>query len=682
MNASGTPVRRHLMVLLLLLIAIWGDQHWWGAVLALSWGALAVGIRSVGWYVLPVAVLMTAAWGEVQLAMGLLLGGVLLLVSGALRRPSLSAWSGMPVVLVLDTLCLLPGVVLMQIQAEPLPPAVLVARYAAAVLGIVLLLPLAAWESGWRAMGWSARLEAALVGVQSLLIGLLVFALLPEAVAHFVLLPLVWCAARLPLGVAGLALASVALLAGICWHRDLGPFAGGDDAAALLHLQGFLLTVVAVVHLVGWITARADRHRRLQRHQSGVFREVVEDLEELLVRRDRNGRIVVANSCYDRWQERHADGGSDPLEFQGVPSAQQETERTDLAAGRAVVHTSTYTAGDTGHHLQWRIRPLRDARGAAHGYQAVGNDITALEHARQQAEAAVTAKGVFLANTSHELRTPLNGMLGLAELLAEEDLPPLHREYVDGMLRSGTALVHVIDDILDLSRIEHGRITLQERPFDPMALVDGVLESLAATARAKGLVMSSGCAPQVPVRVLGDEDRVRQVLANLVGNAIKYTEAGSVHVVLDAGPEQDGVVRLALAVHDTGIGVPAHEQEAIFEHFTQGSEAAGRAVPGAGLGLSIVRELVQLMGGETSVRSGLGAGSTFTCTWPAAVVEGPAPALPRHVRQGLVLLAVSGEGLQRALGDWFRQRGVDAIVCADATALAEYLVARGMAFRE
>ncbi|WP_435011571.1 response regulator [Tundrisphaera lichenicola] len=268
-------------------------------------------------------------------------------------------------------------------------------------------------------------------------------------------------------------------------------------------------------------------------------------------------------------------------------------------------------------HMMVRAIPILSEDGTIHEWIGVHTDIdlqkraeAALREAKEAAEAATRAKGEFLANMSHEIRTPMNGILGMTELTLGTELSDRQREYLGLVKSSADALLTVIDDILDFSKIEAGKLTLDPVPFKIRDAVTDTLRSLALRAHGKGLELACRVAPDVPDSVIGDQGRIRQVLVNLVGNAIKFTEAGEVCVSVEAGP--DGALHFAVA--DTGIGIPEAKRAAIFAPFEQADGSTTRKYGGTGLGLTISSRLVSLMGGRIWVEDHPERGSIFKFT--------------------------------------------------------------------
>ncbi|CUR59550.1 putative Histidine kinase [metagenome] len=254
-----------------------------------------------------------------------------------------------------------------------------------------------------------------------------------------------------------------------------------------------------------------------------------------------------------------------------------------------------------------------------------------LEVARDAALAASRAKSMFLATMSHEIRTPLTMVLGAGEILEDTELDDLQREMVTRMRRSGQSLRSLVDDVLDFSRIEAGQLEVGHAPFDLAGLVQDLDERCGPRAEAVGIAYESAVDAGVPGRVVGDRDRLRQVLGNLLDNAVKFTHEG--HVRLLVRPVRDGQGAVELVVADTGIGIAEEDLETVFESFRQVDGSTTRRYGGAGLGLAISRQLTALMGGTLEVASVVGSGSVFTVRVPLPAVGDPAPGHARGHRR-------------------------------------------------
>lgn len=383
------------------------------------------------------------------------------------------------------------------------------------------------------------------------------------------------------------------------------------------------------------------------------YRSLIEAQGDLIVRRD-GARIVYANRAYAIL----FGAAEDDLLGSKMQLPQLASRPVVLLEGGARSFDECLATYEGERWISWieTAVPGPDGRTLI---QRVGRDISAriagedaLVEARARAEAANEAKSRFLATVSHEFRTPLNGILGMADLLTDTGPDAEQATYVAALRTSGEALLALVDDILDFAKVEAGKLELVEEPFDMVQLVETVAELMAPRAQAKGIELAAHIAPDLPARLVGDRDRLRQILLNLVGNAVKFTEAGGVGMSL---ARADGGLEISVA--DTGPGIPADRLDTIFGEFEQFDHGVDIRQSGTGLGLAIVRRLAHLMGGEVHAESRLGEGATFRVTLPlAAAVDAPEARIP-HWPQHHVLLVSPAPFAVRFLAETIRTTG-------------------------
>jgi PAS domain S-box-containing protein len=400
---------------------------------------------------------------------------------------------------------------------------------------------------------------------------------------------------------------------------------------------------VALALLAGWFFDGVERRRRSRREVADQHGEdtaesaravvsIVEAAPEaILVVAPGDGTVLDANPYAGAWLGRARD------RLVGMPLAAllaADAGRSPAEALRAALDPGP----DGPRRLAFRHAGGRRleaeasvAQAAVHGRAAsilLVRDVSALERARRAAEAASEAKNLFLANISHEIRTPLNGVLGMTELTLEHELSPAVREQVETIGRCARDLLQIVDDVLDFSRLEAGQLELSPLPTDVGALVHDVASHLAPRARARGLTLATVVRRDLPVPLLLDAGRVRRILEQLVGNAIKFTPEGEVEIQAQPGAAQpDGGFELILAVRDTGPGIPVEWQPGIFEPFRQADASRTRPQGGTGIGLALARQIAGALGGRIEVESEPGAGATFR--FSLAVTPAPGAATPR-----------------------------------------------------
>ena len=273
--------------------------------------------------------------------------------------------------------------------------------------------------------------------------------------------------------------------------------------------------------------------------------------------------------------------------------------------------------------------------------------LLAMNEAREEAELADHAKSDFLATMSHEIRTPMTGVIGIAELLARSELTEKQRTFVRAIIKSGEALTAIINDVLDLSKIEAGKMLVRPHPFDLAMTVEDIATLLSPRAAEKGIELAIRVQPDLPSNFIGDAGHIRQIIINLLGNAIKFTDQG--YVLLDiSGSVQDGHAKLTVAIEDTGVGIPDDKRQQLFDQFSQIDNSATRREHGTGLGLAISSRLVALMGGKIGVTSEEGKGARFWFSLELPIdPKAPAQRRPPHDMSGVSVLVIDDNEINR-----------------------------------
>jgi PAS domain S-box-containing protein len=402
-------------------------------------------------------------------------------------------------------------------------------------------------------------------------------------------------------------------IAGVAFSREIRDLRSQHNMAALLH-DSVTQSRVEIERL-------ADRMWELEESEEH-FRGLIDALGDIVVHRDRDGRIVYVNSVMALLLER------DPKELVG-------RKLNELGIDIGVVPDSAFSSGEclsstdveiltaTGvRWFSWIELSVRDKFDDAVSHRAIARDITARKQAeraliaaRERAETANQAKSRFLATVSHEIRTPMNGIMGMAKLLADTHVTSEQRTYVTAVSTSASALLALIEDLLDYSRIEAGRLELEPQAISVRELVQNVVELLATRAYGKGIGLGCYIEPDVPELLDADPGRLRQVLLNIVGNAVKFTDTGGVLVTVAIDKAGDAR-QLRFGVRDTGPGMNARDTARIFEEFEQGDGTSTRRHGGTGLGLAISGRIVDAMGGTITVETELGKGSEFVILLP------------------------------------------------------------------
>jgi PAS domain S-box-containing protein len=390
--------------------------------------------------------------------------------------------------------------------------------------------------------------------------------------------------------------------------------------------EQFLGVMDHIAHQLGRVcerrqaeAARSESERR--------YRTIIEEMTDGYWETDLTGKFTFFNTQVTKWFRRSRE------ELMGLSNKHFMNEETAMRMAR--VFKQIYSTGEpatefgyevirgdgTTYYVESNISLIRDSTGQPVGFRGISRDVTKriqaekeLQEAMEVAEAANRSKSEFLANMSHEIRTPMNGIMGMTELTLDTELTNQQREYLSMVKASADSLLTLLNDTLDFSKIEAGKLDLEFISFQLRESIEDTLKTLSLRARQKGLTLSCSVEPEVPDALVGDPGRLRQILINLVGNAIKFTGHGQVAVRVAAEAQTVEHALLHFLVTDTGIGIPAEKQQVIFEAFSQADGSTTRRYGGTGLGLTISSKLVALMGGQIWVESRPELGSTFHFT--------------------------------------------------------------------
>ncbi|MCX5864263.1 MAG: ATP-binding protein [Deltaproteobacteria bacterium] len=333
------------------------------------------------------------------------------------------------------------------------------------------------------------------------------------------------------------------------------------------------------------------------------------------------------------------------------------------------------------NYRQYRLNQDREKEYARKLESEITKQTAELREANVRLEEISQLKSDFLANMSHELRTPMNAIIGFSELLSETPLAEEQLDYTRTISQSAASLLSLINDILDLAKIEAGKLELERLPFELAEVVDNVAAMFKIPAREKGVVVACKIDNRIPKRIMGDSNRLRQVLINLAGNAMKFTEQGGIDILVDYEREAAGQIVSRFSVRDSGIGIPADRVEAIFEKFTQADGSTTRKYGGTGLGLAICLQLVELMGGRLAVESEVGKGSTFYFVIPLEEAPAEIISLKEHKAAGREKAASGGRILlvednavnQRLASILITREGYEVEVASDGAEALEHL---------
>jgi len=480
---------------------------------------------------------------------------------------------------------------------------------------------------------------------------------------------LIGSVALLPLRAGPLRICIAALLAafGVCWLHfvamsavTITPTPGvllPTEAAAEMIMTVWIGVSVAVLAIIAaFLTGMVwwSRHSAL-----GQIREAIEAMPDGLGFYDADDRLAIWNRRYTEINPEVTAAMKVGVSFRDILMAGIKKGVYPAALGREQAWVAERMAnrrrpqGAMEQEIAGRWLRVQDRKTAEGGTVTVCSDITdlkrdavALAEARDAADAANRAKSQFLANMSHEIRTPLNGVIGVAQALARTDLDEQQREMLDLIHSSSRTLQTLLSDILDLARVESGRLELGDEPYDLARAVEEAAQLYAAAARDKGLQFFVEVAPEAKIWAHGDAVRLKQILTNLVSNAVKFTASGFVSLTVDAGPQG-----LRFVVQDTGIGFDAETRDRLFSRFEQADGDITRRFGGSGLGLAISRELAAMMGGGLGCESEPGGGAAFILTLPLRAAEAPAAPTQTVAPSGASALADNSRRLRILVAD-------------------------------
>jgi len=453
---------------------------------------------------------------------------------------------------------------------------------------------------------------------------------------------------------------------------------GGYDRHLVAAIEPFLASCANLI-----VAYRSERRRKVAEHAlhrtERRLRLVAENVADLLYTTSGDGTFIFISESVERLLGYHpADLIGTDLYLLVHPEDRDAFHESGrgVAAGassRPLEHRMVHADGTWRLMEATAVNMLEDPEVAAWVVNA--RDVTArkdaeneLQRARDEAQQAAASKAQFLANISHEIRTPMNAILGMTELTLETELTAEQREYLGTTKTAVDALLTLINDLLDLSKIEAGKLALEAIPFSLGDTIGDTVRTMSVRAAEKGLDLSAELDPAVPDAVVGDPGRVRQILFNLLGNALKFTHVGSVKVAVDVKSVSADEVELHFIITDTGIGIPEDVRDSIFDSFAQADGSTTRKYGGTGLGLSITADLVRMMGGSIWVESEVGTGSRFHFTARLAEASLPdlmTPVDPNDDAHLRVLIIADAVAAQRSLSEMLRQGNVSTSVVAD-----------------